>query len=314
VVADAGAISIRVYDSNGEFQTELGSEGEGPGEFLAIGNMRVAAPDTIQVWDFFSQRITTFLADGSLVGTQRIDPAPPDGPGGFLDLLAGVFSDGDIALGWTVGGRIAGDGERQVAPDRVVFGRFGPDGQLRHLLGEGEGLHRIQGSPDPFSPVPRGVVFRDSLYFMNGVGGRIAVFDSEREGVARVLEIPAPHVEVSEAWSALNEALRVRGDESVLERIPDPRLAHTPTFGGMLMDDQGLIWVKIYDPESDSVYMGHPPGPGGEWWVITPDGEVVAKVAMPEGLIPVHIKGDRLLGVARGELDVESVVLHIIGR
>ena len=313
VVADRGKSSIRVYDSNGAFQVEMGGEGEGPGEFQSISGMWVVPPDTIRVWDSGLQRITTFRADGSLLNTQKVNANPPQGPGGVLDAVAGAFSDGDVALGWTVGQRLQ---SAEVAADRTVFGRFGPNGQLKHLLGEGEGLHRYLGSPVPFSPYPRATVFRDSLFFMNGVGGRIAVFDPKGDGVVRTIEIPARPVDASEAWSALRAELRAQGKESVLQRVPDPRLKHTPALSGMLVDDRGFLWAKAYDPTSDSVYLPGAPlwGPGGEWWVITPQGETVTKLVMPENLVPLHIRGTRLVGLTRGPLDVERIVVHTIDR
>ncbi|MEX0601238.1 MAG: 6-bladed beta-propeller [Rhodothermales bacterium] len=311
VVADRGTSSVRIFDASGNFEVSMGRDGEGPGEFQGIGGLSVHLPDTIRVWDFATIRITNFLFDGSLVGTQRFDSHQPGGPGGLLDGLAGFFSDGDVALSWTIAPRVS-DGE--VLPDETIFGRFSSEGSLKHLLGKGQGLHRVSRSPDPFSPYPHAVVYRDSVYFMNGVDGRVAIFGSSGEGVARTVEVTAPQVESSLAWAALRHKILETGRESLLERMPAPRLSHTPALAGMLVDDRGLIWVKEYDPTSDSVYFGPPPGPGGTWLVVTPEGESVATVAMPDGIIPVQVVGDLLLAVSRDELDVERIVIHTIAR
>lgn len=312
VVADEGSAEIRVFDSRGAFQSEMGGAGEGPGEFESISGMAVLPPDTVMVWDPHVVRLTVYLADGSLVSTVDVPADPPGGPGGVLDILAGTFSDGDLALGWTVGQRISA---REVVADRIVFGRFARDGHLRYLLGEGEGLHRYRGSPVPFSPFPHATVREDSVYFMNGVGGRIAVFDPEGRGVARTLEVPVARVGADEAWPAMREALREEGEDRTLEMVPDPRLEHTPSLGGFLADDRGLVWTKVYDPASDALYVGGDPwGAGGEWLIVTPEGETVARVAMPESVVPLQIHGSRLLGLRRGPLDVERIVIHEIRR
>lgn len=311
VVADRGSSTIRVFSSDGGFLTEMGGEGDGPGEFRLISGLAITPPDTLHIWDSSALRLTTFLADGSLVGTQLFPASQPGGPGGSLDGLAGLFSDGTPALSWTVPGPRIGGG---VAADRTVFGRFGSDGSLQHLLGEGEGLHRQAGSPDPFSPYPHATVYRDSIYFMNGVGGRIAVFSPDGAGVARTIDVPASHVPVDEAWTAFRASVQAEGRESLLGRIPAPKLEHTPSLAGLLVDDQGRLWVKLYDPESDSVYFGRPPGVGGEWWVLTPAGQILARVAMPARVVPLQITSDRLLGISVDALDVERVVVHRIQR
>jgi hypothetical protein len=312
VVADREEATLRVYDERGTFLRAIGSQGEGPGEFRGISGISVRSPDTIQVWDASLARMTVVRADGSVVGTERFDPGQPGGPGGgVIDGFAGVFRDGDVVLSWTIAG--PGEGE-DVLPDRTVFGRFSPAGSLRHLLGEGEGLHRFRRQPDPFSPFPHAVVVADSVYFTNGVDGRIAVLDPDRGGVVRTLEVPVRPEPAERAWRALREVLREDGRESVLERMPPPQLQHTPALAGMLADGADRIWVKVYDPTSDSVYLDRPPGPGGEWWVLSPEGRHVASVAMPDHVTPVWIEGDRLLAIARGPFDVERAVIHTISR
>jgi hypothetical protein len=311
VVADGMESVVRIFSPAGEFLNEMGGKGDGPGEFRWIAGMEIMPPDTVRVWDADAHRITTFLADGSLVGTQRFAPMQRGGPSGVLDGLVGWFADGDVALSWTVAGQLR---KGQIVPDRTILGRFDPAGSLRYLLGEGEGLHRSGRGPDPFSPFPHATVHNDSVYFMNGVGGRIAVLDPDGAGVSRVIEVSASPVEVREAWPALQAKLRDEGDMALLGRIPDPLLTHTPSLAGMLIDDRGFLWVKTYDPTTDCVYLGRPPGPGGEWIIVETKGRTVAKAVLPDGLVPLHITGNRVLGVSRGPLDVQKVVVHILER
>jgi hypothetical protein len=130
----------------------------------------------------------------------------------------------------------------------------------------------------------------------------------------RTFEVPARPEPAERAWRALREVLREEGRESLLERMPPPQLQHTPALAGMIADGSERIWVKVYDPTSDSVYLGQPPGPGGEWWVFSLEGGFLASVAVPDHVTPVWIEGDRLLAIARGPFDVQRVVIHTISR
>lgn len=55
-------------------------------------------------------------------------------------------------------------------------------------------------------------------------------------------------------------------------------------------------------------------GAGGEWIVLSPDGERVATVRMPPGLQPTQITEDRGVGVKRTELGLETVAVHPLVR
>ena len=47
--------------------------------------------------------------------------------------------------------------------------------------------------------------------------------------------------------------------------------------------------------------------------MVEPTGEVLARVLVPEGLIPLDVRDDTLLGLRRNDLGVERVVLYRIG-
>lgn len=313
VVADRDGRSIRVFGRDGDLAAAMGDEGDGPGEFRALAAMWVVPPDTIQALDPARPGVTTFLADGTLVGTTRLEATPPGDARGFPDVAAGRFSGGDLALGWTVG-RVSSEPRRTT--DRIVLGRFGPDGAFEGLLGEGTGLERYRGSPVVFSPYPHAAVLRDSVYFTDGDAAEVDVLGPRGGGVVRTLELPLAPGDAARGWSRLAEALRAGGEADRLGRLrPRRRRERTPAIAGLLADDRGLLWVKAYDPAADGVYVeGPPPGPGGVWRVVTPRGETVAEVSVPDGVVPLDFRGDRLLGLTRDRLDVERLVVHAIDR
>jgi hypothetical protein len=70
-VADRQTQSIRVYSEKGQLTGKLGRDGEGPGEFRSIRGI-VVTGDTLTVYDGNLLRLTHYLANGTLVGTQAV--------------------------------------------------------------------------------------------------------------------------------------------------------------------------------------------------------------------------------------------------
>lgn len=52
----------------------------------------------------------------------------------------------------------------------------------------------------------------------------------------------------------------------------------------------------------------------GRSWILTPDGQVRGRLQTPAGFTVMDVSDDHVLGVARDELGVESVLLHAIER
>jgi hypothetical protein len=314
VVADAGLLAIRVYGPDGSFQTEMGRGGDGPGEFRSIFGLWLTSAGKIGVWDARSRRITTFSPDGELESTRDVIADDELVPGN-LEVFFGSFSDDDIALAslsLEVDPR-----EERLASDRWVLARFGPDGTFRRLLGQVRGMRRLGGRPEPFNPIPYVAAYGDSLYVAEGFEAAIAVWDES--GVpTRTIELPEVPVTSDDAWSSLEAEIRRRDHELYLEYLAlMPRTDEIPQVGGLLIDDRGFVWAKVYDPAVDALWLkGNAllPAPGGEWRVVRPDGELVTSVRMPQNMTPLDVKGDRVLGVARDALDVERVVLHLLDR
>ena len=75
-----------------------------------------------------------------------------------------------------------------------------------------------------------------------------------------------------------------------------PRDVALPRISMMLMDDRDRLWVKKYDPSTDSHLIGPSRCRGGEWLIMETSGEVVATIDLPEGFLLLDVRGDRLLG------------------
>lgn len=312
VVADAGQLVIRVYGQAGTFQTEMGGPGDGPGQFRAINGMWLTSEETIGAWDAENRRITTFTAEGDLETTHRlvVDGELP----GNLEVFLGSFNGNDIVLASL---SLGGDPRAQrMFPDRWVVWRFGPAGELRGSLGELRGMRRLGGQPLPFSALPYAAVYRDSLYVADGYEAQITVRAGSGD-VARRIDVPHVAVHSAGAWSSLEAELKRRNHQLHLQLLEKmPRVDEFPQVAGLLIDDWGFIWAKIYEPLVDALWLNGAlrPGPGGEWRIVRPDGEFVTMVRIPDGVTPLDVRSDRLVGVFRDALDVEGIVVHRLER
>ena len=311
VVSDEGVNEIRVFGPDGTFLNSIGRSGEGPGEFSGVTGLWLTPDALIGLWDRGNLRISTFRPDGELVSTNRVRVEGEEEYSVTPEVLFGSFGNGDIALAsLEFGGPPDTPG---AIPDRWVLARFGPDGEPRGALGDLRGMRRLRGQPLPFTPLPRVAVLGDSLFAADGYEAGIDVRGADG-AVGRTITLPVVDrsADADAVWSALEAELRARNREmylGMLERLP--RSDEFPQIGGLLADDHGLLWVKLYDAPGDALWLGHGPsmrpGAGGEWRLVRPDGDILGTVRMPDGLSPLHITEDRLVGVQRDELHVERL-------
>ena len=181
VLVDFGARAIRVYAPSGEHIADLGGRGDGPGEFQRILASWIAEPDTIYGYDYRVPRVTWFAPDGTLGGTRRMDIAR-------APFFLGHFSNGDVVLGWVK--NLQARDPTRIISDTIEFGRFARDGTRRANLGLGLGFRHYQYSTHQVSPGMHGAVYRDSLYYTDGLD-HITVRD--RDGrIARRIVLPLP--------------------------------------------------------------------------------------------------------------------------
>ena len=79
---------ILVFGSDGNYQTAIGRQGGGPGEFVAVGNFFVGPGDTIHVFDQGNARYSTFTPSFEYV---RSVVLPAGNPQSFVALAPGRY-------------------------------------------------------------------------------------------------------------------------------------------------------------------------------------------------------------------------------
>ena len=137
-VVEAQGIEIRVYDAGGTPLHRFGTRGEGPGEFSAIPSIGWVA-DTLWAMDGGHQRLTTFLADGTVLGANRIETLEVPLPSGRGTIFPTVPREDGTLTGHLV--RVTyrpDDPDTGLGPDAeipVPLVRYGLQGQVLDTLG-----------------------------------------------------------------------------------------------------------------------------------------------------------------------------------
>jgi hypothetical protein len=301
IVGDGGSGTLRVYDPDGRHLTTMGGPGDGPGEFAYLSSIHVAGDDTIRAYDSSTYRLTTFSIGGDLLSTetfQRADGAP--------EIYLGRYADGGHALGWIKASRIIPD---QLVFDSMRIGRFGDDGMPREILATPTGMRRI-GSPVPLSPHLLAGMVGDTVVYTDGLGGSVELVGSSGE-VVRSLRLGGPGWTFDGGMQRVREQLDSAGLARLENVLETPGIEFVPEFSDLFIDDTGRIWLKLYEPGTDSHWLSRRLT-GGEWRIYDTAGEQVGRATMPARFRPMDARGGRIAGIVRDELDVERVQVFVL--
>jgi hypothetical protein len=311
VVPLPGERVIRVFDDAGELVQTLGGQGEGPGEFVALAQAW-ADGASVEAFDPRTRRITRFGPEGD-AEVIRIE--------GELPVQGAVprLSDGSMAL----------YGVSEVAPtgtDGLVLHHFEPSGAHRAELLRFEGMRRFTfpggSGPDPLSPSAVLRAHGTELFVAHTTEPRIRAIEPST-GRQRVIEWDARRTRFpgDAATTARTAALALAASDDDRLRIESRFDALTgqesvPVFADFLVDEEGFLWIRPFDPAVHSADVGGltGPGPGGVWVVLSPEGEEVGEVEIPADLEPAVILSHAVVGIRRDELGIESVRIHRVDR
>jgi hypothetical protein len=316
-IADQQAQDVRVFDATGQYVRTLGGPGSGPGEMgRGVTGVFVAGGEVL-VPDLGNQRIDRFDTEGASIGSQRLDlaqglPLRWDGySGGRLIVQKRAFDVGDSTA--TPHGdpivTLAAEGE--VADTVAVL----PIGQSFQVTG---GQARIrQFEPEPiWDADPDGRI----LTGMND-GWRFEVWSADGT-LSRIITRPSERKLVTERdkqvfKDAIRDLARQQGapPQAVEALLQQYEFAdYFPAFVSLALGPNGSIWVQNFrsgdelagEGETFDVQdMGSP-----EWGVFDAEGRYLGTVTFPGRYQPIRAMGDRFYGVARDELDVQSLKVY----
>ncbi len=306
-VADGASGTIRVFDRDGALVRISGGPGQGPGEYGWLSDLRFRPPDTLVAFDSELGRLTTLTGLGATVASTvslRSDA-------GRVELYLGRFADGTHAAAWIDQMAFSANPDRMAA-DPMTVGRFAADGTQLARIADDTGMRRLGRGPTPFSPHFAGIVTGNIL--LHGDGLRALLHRRSPSGApSEPLQLDLPRRSLGDAWAAYASI----ADSAAVARFDEirdaPGLDSVPVFSTLVADDEGRVWTKAYDPETDSHWSGRP-RTGGSWLVAEPDGTIVARVAVPDRFRLVDVRGDLAAGVTLDELGVERVEVRRLVR
>ncbi len=282
VVANSGTTEARIFGENGTFLRSFVGEGDGPGELGSLSGLVVMEGDSVFAWDLFGRRGAVFTADGDLGRTVRAG-----------DELGRFYAE---PVG-TVGGSIVMKGASIFSDDR----------------GEGSRMIRpmIRDRRFPFAKEGQITVAGDRIVTGDSGSDELRVVDADGRLAAiwRVLGDPAEVT--AEDWSTerarLLDGMETDAGRRAVRTMFDEmeRPSRRPAWSELLGAADGSLWVRQFTTEGESERA--------EWWVVSPEGEVVLEVTGPADVQLLWSDGDIVAGKYVDELDIEYLRFYRIG-
>jgi hypothetical protein len=315
--------AVRFYDARGKFVGSAGRKGQGPGEFQQIMGVSPIRGDTLAVLDLGEIEFFTgagkFVAQGASRsrGDRFVYPSSVLSDGSYLGVIYNDYRTPPPA------GR-----SRGTAP--VV--RVSRDGQRIDTVGTYLSLDEVFDGKQPWGSQ---VVFTaasvvegdDTGFFISSpIRSEIGQFTPAGKQT-RLIRLPDRSVktpdEAVQAYRAyvmaspgedgrpMPPAMKARFAQMLERTVFAERL---PSFGAMIVDKTGNLWVQRYDYHS----VFRTPGPvrtqtmtvASRWDVIDANGRWITTVDLPARFTPVEIGADYVAGLARDEDEIEQVRVY----
>lgn len=321
-VFDVGRRTLVRFDSTGASLGQIGREGDGPGEYRdgASGWLAALGDGSLALWGGSTNRITLFDAGGAFVRTWGVE----EGVG--LPTTLGAGADGTVrvrrptldglggirVLDWTTAGLL-------VRTDTVP--RFGADQELS------DASQRMRerlpfGARNVAATFPGGWVAGHSGEY---------VLHWSRDGVRRRIERTLDDVEVAPGertyWEREMVAFFRQLDPAWQWGSLTMPSVKAP-FDAILAGDDGSFLVRVAVPgierpnpeAAEPLRPGEPPrtptywSEPSTWERFDTAGTFTGRIALPDGVRPRALRGDRLWAIVRDSMDVPSVVRYRIGK
>jgi hypothetical protein len=300
-VANGGTEEIRFFSMDGEHLGSSGGRGSGPQEFKGLYWITLLG-DSILTHDSGNDRISILDSAGTYARSFRMEwhygivsPAAARPDRTLLGFTvrhmvemphAGLVTDSALLAHYDLDGNMLDSITRFPHNQRVVR----RSGNLQTTLGlPYSATGQLVGTPDGFCYV-FGIYAEVRCY---GLDGRLV-------RIARLAVNPEP-VTTEDVASFWERELALRNERRVqaMRRMRDVMVFpdYFPAFVDLEVDDQGRLWAQSYS---------HPGEPRVEWLVFE-SGRWVARLEVDPAFQLMAIRDERVIGVWRDDLGVESV-------
>lgn len=329
-VLDRKNYRVLVYDRTGRFVRRIGSQGQGPGEFIAPMQLAVAGDGTVIVSDLGRRGYALFRPDGTFIRNVVVEDWMP-GPGG--------------GMGWHPRGGIVATYRQPLGPPRngtttqnVMPLLFQPiaGGQPTRLYdipqavrveqrSSAPGQFNVRMTPPPmFSPsVLFGVIPNGQMALSFTSGYTVRILDASGQTVRYLQRPMRPRLttEADRERARANQRETLASGRGMVQitiggggparpglsrqdierRLSEMEFADTiPALRGLRVAPSGKLWIERTGP-----VVGEP----GPIDLVTPEGQYLGTItgtALPDAISRSGLAGY----IERDENDVERVVVR----
>ncbi len=311
IVEEARRPSIRVFNSDGAYEDDIGGVGQGPGEYRYTWGVVVGSADSVYVWEVYTDRVMVYdphdfsfvrhvtVEDDGIMGAVGIIGIGE--AGWIMPIQARPFQPGDD-------GKMAVHEDNNFEIRKVdLNGSYGQeiiatvrDNEMIYHVFEKSGGFTIHGVP-----YARNAAWamgpNDMLYYGWGDAIQITVANIDGSIQTRIHHEHDPvFITDAEAEAAAQEMVNEEHEKLLAAR----GLHKTkPAFETFVVDDAGNVWVKLSSIENATT---------ADWLILDMESEVVGIAALPINVTLKMIRSGRAYGTEQqnGE-DIMVVVYEI---
>lgn len=316
-VVNQGSQQIRFYDQDGQFVSQSGRAGEGPGEFRDAFYLSILPGDTIWVGDYRPWRFLVFDRNGNWVRTTKAEPP-------YINTaFSSVLDDGRFII--AARPFPSGPGT-QFEPVYLTVAIHGPDGSLIDTIGSYPNGRRGRLESDP-SALTLYPMF-ESFALASATGTAVAIAHTSQPEysiltvgdtvqVVKIVRwttgdrtIPASEIEaerrrIAQRYEDLDAAMRRRLVEPLVS-VDRPIADQFPAFASLVAGRDGRIWVREY--ARPTVPEPH------HWLAFDADGRFQCRATIPAFDEILEFGSDYVLVEDADDLGVERVFQYALSQ
>jgi hypothetical protein len=293
LVADLGEAPLRLFGTDGELLRRVARRGGGPGEMEYIARL-FRCGDAIYTYDLDGHRVSQYGLDATYRRMFRF--AVPTGQQAPYGVSSCNASGRFVHLGWGSPPRVAGY-HRDTVAVWVTETADGPPSIVDSVPSSERWGQTYQGrlvgsSPLPLGKQPATAFGPTGFYVSTGDSLAVLVYDTsgarigEHRFAGSIAAVTPEDVrDFIEAEVAENGEQARAGIEREYAAITFPERHGAVT--GLLVDADGLLWVRTYAPPTSASVA---------WRVLSAAGTETATVSLPRRLEVFEIGGDYVLG------------------
>ena len=299
---------VHVFESDGTYLSQVGGQGQGPGEFRYLSGAVIGAADSVYLWELVSNRILVY--DPNDFSYVRSAEVRDEGKKEFNFLIGGI---GD---GWIMTKSLdpfleSDDGSMTINTNThyelIKVNRDGSYGtdilgtvddyEMIYNLGEGGAMHilwTLFGRSPSFAVGPD-----DMLYY--GWSDEIEIIAVSTDGSTRDT-IRYEHEPVPITDAEMAEAMPEDPHYRELVEAHEPH-EMKPAFQTFVVDEMSRIWIKLSSPEDADQ---------AEWLILSQDSHAVGRTTLPATVDLRVIRGGYAYGIHQGDGNAPMVVVFKI--